>query len=112
MKNTDKLKDKGKILYLDDDFGISFQDINGLAMCHCEVNKWSPDIARRCRMQIDKLQREYQRDAYGVARRDDLKHHKFLKRMGFQFFRNKWILDEDNNDLIIQIWEKKNDLNR
>ena len=100
--NTDKLK--GEILYLDADLGISFQDVNGMGMCHCEINTPTRAVLKRCRMQIDRLQWEHKRDAFGVAERGDTKHHKFLTMMGFKRFKNQWILDENGNDKIVQIW--------
>ena len=104
MKNTDKLKGKGDLLYLDDDFGISFEDVNGMAMCHCEVNNWSPTIRTRCKAKIDQLQREHKRDAFGVAVKGDGKHINFLTKMGFKHYLNKWTLDEAGNDLILSIY--------
>ena len=98
---------KGEIVHLDDDYGLSFQDINGMAMCHCQVATWSPKMARRIRSKIDQLQRQHCRDAYGVAEKSDLKHQKWLVLMGFERFKNKWIIDDDGNDKIISIYVRK-----
>jgi len=104
MKNTDKLKGKGDLLYLDDDFGISLEFVNGLALTHCEMNKWSPNIRKRCKATIDKLQREHKIDAYAVSIKADKKHQKFLKAMGFKFFKNKLALDKKDNNLVLSIY--------
>ena len=98
---------KGEIVHLDDEFGLSFQDINGLAFCHCQVAVWSPSMAKKIRSKIAQLQRQHCRDAYGVAEKNDLKHQKWLTLMGFERFKNKWILDEDGNDQIVSIYVRK-----
>jgi len=104
MKNTDKLKGKGDLLYLDDDFGISLEYVNGLGFAHCEMNNWSPTIRKRCKSAIDRLQREHKIDAYAASAKADKKHQKFLKAMGFEFFKNKLILDEEGNNLVMSIY--------
>lgn len=96
---------KGTVIYEDEDFGVSYQEKKGgLPITHCEVINWSPSIAKKCRRIIDKLSNEYQRDVLGIAKPGDLKHHKFLRMMGFTFLRNKWVLDEDDNDITASIW--------
>ena len=92
-----------KLLYVDDDIEIAMQDINGMAMCHCEIARTVPSVIKRCRHHIERLQASYQRDAYGVSELDDKKHHRFLRLMGFKPFRNKWISD-DLGDRIVKIW--------
>jgi len=104
MKNTDKLKGKGDLLYLDDDFGISLEFINGLGFAHCEMNNWSPTIRKRCRSAIDRLQRIHKIDAYAISEKTDKKHQKFLKAMGFEFLKNKLSIDEKDNNLILSIY--------
>mgnify|MGYP001283816474 CR=1 FL=1 len=95
---------KGTTIYKDHDFGVSYKETGGLPVAHCEVWHWSPSIAKRCRLVIDKLMREHRRDVLGISKPGDRKHHKFLRMMGFTFFRNKWILDDDGEDLTISIW--------
>jgi hypothetical protein len=108
MKNTDKLKDKGELLYLDDDYGISMEHKKGVHFCHCEINQpTTKEIVESCRLKIIELQEQRKHDAYGVALKGDNKHHKFLKSMGFEFHINKWILDEQGNDAFISIFIRR-----
>ena len=102
---------KGTTLHHDNEFAISFEDINGSAMCHCEIFKTSKSVLKRCRAMIDALQRTHARDAYGVSEMDDHKHHKFLKLMGFVPFRNKWIID-NGQDKIVKVWVRYYDQHR
>lgn len=103
--NTDRLR--GEVLHLEDDFGISFQDVDGMANVHCEVNNWSRSVHRRIIQTVDKLQREHRRDAYGIALRSDEKHQKWLRLMGFERYQNKWILDDNGEDAIVSIYIRK-----
>lgn len=105
--NTDKLKNKGQILHLEDDFGISMQDISGMAVSHCEVNNWSPSVAVRIHRKIGDLIREHRRDGYGISELEDQKHSKWLRLMGFEKYKNKWILDDDGQDKIVTIWIRR-----
>lgn len=109
MKNTDKLKGKGKILYLDEDYGISIE-FNSAAMCiaHCEINTPTKTVIKACRDKIDELQMQWKIDAYGIAFKDDLKHQRFLKLMGFEFYQHKWALDADTDqDVFISIFIRR-----
>ena len=100
--NTDQLI--GTIVYLDDDFGISYQETTGdRPQCHFQVNNWSPSIARRCKVVVDDLMREYRRDVMGIAHPEDRKHHKFLRLIGFRHYRNRWIIQR-GEDAVISIW--------
>ena len=107
MKNDSTKLLKGNVIYEDNDFGISYQETGGLPVTHCEVINWSPSIAKRCKRVIDKLSNEHRRDVLGIAKPGDRKHHKFLRMMGFEFLRNKWVLNDDDEDTTISVWVHK-----
>ena len=92
------------IIHEDQDFKISYEETGEMPMAHCEVINWSPSIAKHVRQVIDRLVSEHRRDVMGIALPGDKKHHKFLRMMGFEFFRNKWIVDENDQDLTVSIW--------
>ena len=92
------------IIHDDQDFKICYEETGEMPMAHCEVINWSPSIAKRVRQVIDRLVSEHRRDVMGIALPGDKKHHKFLRMMGFEFFRNKWIVDSDDQDLTVSIW--------
>jgi hypothetical protein len=98
---------RGKLLHQDDEFGISFEDKDGLAFCHCHVYKSTHGVLRRCREKIEELQMSHQRDAYGVSKLSDKKHHKFLVLMGFEHFKNSWVVDDDDQDQLISIFIRR-----
>ena len=102
---TDKLS--GKVVYLDEDFGISYDEPSlGVPHCHFRANNWSPSIARRAKDTVDKLMLEERRDVICLADINDRKLHKFLSTMKFEHFKNKWVLVK-GEEAVISIYIRR-----
>lgn len=99
---------RGDLLYEDKDISISLERSRGYAVCHCEIHKTAPSVLKRCRNTIARLHADKKDEtAYAFCTCGDTKHQKFLALMGFKFFKNTWILDDQKKDKIIELWRRE-----
>ncbi len=94
---------KGSLLYLDNDIGISLEELHGCGFCHCQISKGSPSVLRRCKNITQRLLEEHKREAYAICKVKDTLHKKFLTFMGFKFENKKWI-SAQGSDKVVEIW--------
>lgn len=72
-----------------DAYTILLQDIEGTCWAHCDVRRWSKDVARRMRSDWDTLFGMQGREVFAMNEpTGDRKHQKFMECMGFRFFKS------------------------
>jgi hypothetical protein len=71
-----------------DEYTIYLQDIEGTCWVHCDVRRWSAVVCRRLRSDWDALFGLLGRPAFALNEpTGDEKHQRFMRLMGFEFFR-------------------------
>lgn len=70
------------------EYTISLQDIEGTTWAHCDVRRWSKDVARRLRADVDTLFEMQAGPVFALNEPPgDAKHQKFLELMGFELHK-------------------------
>lgn len=70
------------------DYTIHLQETDGLCWVHCDVRQWSTHIARQMRKDWDALFEMHGGPVFALNEpTGDVKHQKFMRHMGFQFFK-------------------------
>ena len=84
-----------------DDYRVYIEWSGGTAFGHCNVYRWSHNIARNLISDMIKLHRQHGEPRLLVIVPIDDKHlHKFLSKIGFSYYMTKWL----PNDTVQDIW--------
>lgn len=71
------------------DYTILLQEIDRTCWAHCDVRKWSVQIARDIRSDWDTLFAMQGRPVFAMNEpTGDVKHQKFMRLMGFEFHKS------------------------
>lgn len=76
------------------EYTIFLQDIDGTTWAHCDVRRWSPSVAKRLVLDGDAVFWLHGGPLFAVNEpHGDAKHQRFLRLMGFGFFKELPALD-------------------
>ena len=95
-----------KTIHTDENYQISIEfDSSGNLFAHCDVFKWSHNIAKKMTKTMQSLHKDYDYSAiFVVADRDNTLLPKFLDRLGFTYYISHWTV-EHNVDKIVDIFK-------
>lgn len=68
------------VIYLEDDQGFLF--------IHCDCDGWSKDVKNELLIDLKALMEVVNKEIYAIHEIDDVKHRKFLKICGFDYFKD------------------------
>jgi hypothetical protein len=83
------------------DYILYIENFDGQTFIHCDCWKWSKTIKKELRKDVDSLVQKFS-PLFAFHEKQDKKHFKFLKLMGFNFFNDIKCADEQTRELFIR----------
>lgn len=74
------IKTDNYVVYLEDDHGFTF--------IHCDCDRWSKNVKNELLSDLNVLFDALKREVYAIHEIDDVKHRKFLRICGFDYFKD------------------------